>query len=295
MLSSMRWSSEAVLDRVDLAPLVALLPHLVDEWAELAFGSDGRPLHGRTGVPLVSPDISARLLRGPHRAPGATYEVRTVVRPEPLASGTVPDPIETTYGLTTVRDDRDRVEAVVVCEEQGLEGRVGLGFGVTPSAVGAARWDLDRAFRADDAGCFAIVMTGLVGRRADAAGTLDLRPLLGAGGSGGTPVLTAEATLTIGAAEVEVTVVPSLTTWTVRIDVRIRARGRGRLLFPFVRTRIRTSLDDQAEEAWAGARAAIGQLRSDLARLPDEIATAGGPRAFVHDELWGDRGSAAGG
>ena len=84
-VSSMRWSGEAVLDRVDLAPLRRRSAPRRRGGPRIGVRIRWPSLNGRTGVPALSrPASPARLLRP---APGRRrrYEVRTVVRPEPLA------------------------------------------------------------------------------------------------------------------------------------------------------------------------------------------------------------------
>jgi hypothetical protein len=263
----MRFSTRGEIRKVDLEPLLELVPALRQEWADVEFGSDGRVVNPLTGQPV---DTFA-LVDGRHRRAGARY--RTTA-PEDGGPATNEELID-----ITLRSDSARELAVTVEDEQRrVKVDVELEHGRMPKVSARLRMDITALLRSEgEPGCMGWVLGG--------TGTGDVVVDLGTLEAGGRTAAFEGRTNRIRAASV-VDVESTRDVWKVTAAATLRAKGLARPVLWFGRRSIRRAVTAACDEFWAGSDELTSRMRSDLADLRAAIDEEGGPAPFVHRLLW---------
>lgn len=305
----MELSTAGELGRVDLGPIVALLPALRDEWAELTFSSDGSLINPLTGAT----SSSIALLDGRHRQAGARYRVTvttpTFGLPESRRAEFGEDSrrlsrrnaereawddhfarrrqalvqvgVEARHLAARLREDTARTLAFSLTDEDEhwtVEMTIVMEDGTLPCVLLSGRADLRALLRAEGTpGCFA----GFLGGAATGTGTFDLAVLE----RGGRMIeVEGRARRVRGGARFDVRT--STTTWAVDGKGRLRARGLARPVMWFAGRHVRDRIEATLADLWAGSESRTTGVSSQMVRLHAALAEEGGPAPFVHRVLW---------
>lgn len=287
----MRIQTAGDLRRVDVAPLLGLLPALRDEWRDLHFDVSGCAID-----PLVGdPTTSLTLLGGRHRQRGARYQIAVAT---PAAGPSERDSSSRSWRSTsgsasaetararhrlvaTLRDDDARQLAFSLSDEtEHWIVDVVIRHAYLPSVEVSGRVDLTALLRANGTpGC----LGALFGGKGGGNGVLDL----GAIERGGAAI-EAEGRANRFQARVGLEVRPSATSWAVIGAGTLRARGLGRPVLWFAGPRLRRHIGHLLAEFWESAGSRMSDLEHEMARLQAAIDDEGGPRPFIQRALWDD-------
>lgn len=305
----MRFETAGELPRLDLAPIVDLLPALRAEWSELRFDAAGRLVNPLTGGTV---DALA-LLGGRHRQPGAVYRL-TVTLPklelpderraefekearklsrrnakqaqwdEHFArrrGASVQVGTEQEHVRATLReDDSRRLACSVSDEDEHWALDIVLEHGLLPKIDLDGRVDLTASIKANGTpGCLATFLGGT----GDGSAVLDLGTLER---SGRVIEAAGRANRFRGSAELDVQA--SATRWVVTGDGRLRARGLGRFVLWFAGRPIRRSVDQSLREFWASGESQAAELEKEISQLRAAVEEEGGAAPFVRRALWDD-------
>ena len=295
--------------RLDIAPVIDLLPTLREEWAGLTFDRDGILLN-----PLTSRPLNAfSLVSGRHRQVGAIYRITTTQpvielpddrrvefdeearrlrhnkadqsersdywRRRSAASVRVGTK-EEHYKIVLRNDDPGSLAFTMSDERDQWTADVEIDHARLPSVKLRGEVDLTAALRAQRTpGCVA----GLLGGTAGGHATLDASALEL---SGRAVDARGRANRFRGAVRVDVR--SSATRWTVSGQAEVHAKGVARLVLWVAGRWVRKRIESALEDFWTSSEARMTDLESDIARLRSAIASEGGAVAFVHRWLWDD-------
>ena len=302
----MRFSSVGDLRRIDLDPLLALLPAVRAEWAGLRFDEGGAAIDPITGAARPS----FRLVDGTHRQPGARYEAVIesphLELPEHLQEAFASESVRLqrasaaereahrarraaamvqtgvdrhTFVGVLHRDDVEQVDVTVTDEDQRWSVDVTIGHGRLPLVDLAGQVDITALLRTDGTpGCLA----GFLGGSGEAGAIADATTLEGRGGRlievGG------RANRFHGHGHVDVAT--SIQSWSVKAHGALRARGLGRLVLLFTRSSIRHQVDKQLAELWCRSEARVDDAERSIAHLDGLVRQEGGEAGFVRRAIW---------
>lgn len=280
----MRFQTVGHLRRVDLGPIIDLLPALRDEWANLRFGRDGRLINPLTDDTV---DVLA-LVDGRHRQGGATYRI-TVTSPElelpeerraefekEARGGTQQEHV-----TASLREDSARKLSFALSnDDEHWTVDLNVEHGRLPKVELAGRVDVTASLRVDGTPGW---LAALLGGTGHGSAMLDFGTLerggraIEAGGA---------ANRFRGRARIDVQT--SVTRWTVVGDGTLRARGLGRLVLLFAGSRIRRSIERSFAAFWASSESHASELEKEISWLQRAIDEEGGPAPFVRRALWDD-------
>lgn len=303
----MRFKTAGELRRVDLGPVIDLLPAMRDEWAGINFDGDGRVIN-----PLTRGAVEAlALVDGRHRQGGTRYRI-TVTSPKldlpenrraeferearkltrrnasqerwndhvvrrrdaSVQVGTERDH----YALTLREDTARRLVFSVSDEAEHWTIHADVEHARLPKIELKAHVDLTASFKADGSPGWLAAMLGGTGV---ASAVFDLATLER---SGRTVHADGRANRFRGSARLEVRA--SATRWAITGEGALRARGLGRLVLWFAGRRIRSSIDGPLAEFWASSESRTAALEKETSRLRTAIGKEGGPAPFVRRALW---------
>lgn len=297
------------LRRVDLGSIVALLPALREEWAELTFSPGGPVINPVTGTAASS----IALLDGRHRQPGALYRVRvtapTLDLPENRRAefekesrklsrrnakreawddhftrrrqALVQVGVKERHLAARLREDTGRTLAFSLTDENEhwtIDIDIVMEHGSLPRVLLSGRADLRALLRAEGTpGCIA----GFFGGAGTGTGTFGLAALERRG-----RMIEAEVRAHRVRGSGRVDVRTSTTTWAVDGEGVLRARGLARPIMWFAGRHFRDRIEATLAEFWAGSDSRMADVGSQMVRLRTAMAMEGGPAPFVHRVLW---------
>ena len=298
----MRISTSGRLARVDLAPVLALLPALTNEWARLRFGADGKAVNPVTGEAV---DAFA-LVDGTHRRTGARYavivETPKLELPVELKDDFKAEQDRLTRGkysreswndymdrrerasvrvgterrtllLTLQADDASHIAVSVTDERARWVVDVDMTHRRFPRVALAGRADVTGMLKDDDMpGCVRV----LIGGSAQGHATVDLAAIE----AGGT-LLDGDGRARLGRVQARGRVRSSAKEWRVDGSLTVKPKGIGRIGALVIRRR-RREMSAELQRFWGAADGLKGQVE----RLKRSISAEGGPAAFVHRALW---------
>jgi hypothetical protein len=305
----MRVETSGELRRLDLAPLIELLPPLWDEWANLQFDRQGALVNPRSGVAVDG----LELLSGRHRQNGAVY--RATISTPKLE---VPEARQAEFAKEADKLSRRRASQEQWAEHLDRKRAASVQVGVdhehvratliedssralafSAAAEGKAwtldievlrqrlprikldgRIDLTATLKSEGSpGCIAALFGGTGRGTAD----IDLEQL-----DNGGKLVDAEGRANRLRGDARIEVRPSLSRWKVEGCVGVRARGLARPLLWFGGGRLRRGMERSYSEAWASSDQAVNELAAGLEELRTSITVEGGAAPFVHRALWDD-------
>jgi hypothetical protein len=303
-----RLGTSAEIRRIDLGPVLDLLPPLRREWAELEFDGTGLVVNPITGQSMEQ----VTLVQGPHLQAGAVY--RVVIRsprlevPEHRAAE-LDDELRRLVDRKAGREEmrrhagRRREASIVVGTDEAVsrvvlrdDGARRLACTITREGerwtIDAAlddarlarlelsgRIDITAALRSDGLpGCLA----GLLGGTGEGRGVIDLSRLEAPGGL----LVEADGRANRFAGRGKVNVKASRTRWRVEIRGTVRGKGLGRLALLVARRPIRMGVERRLAELGGSEESWTADLERDIGELRRAIDAAGGAAGFVHRSLW---------
>lgn len=265
------------MEVLDLAPIRALLPAVYDEWRSLQFDADGCVVNPLSGVA----DDTTRLVDGGHRRPGAVYA---------LAGSPKPSNVKRHTGVTLVqlRDERRGQSEFAITSLDESFWRTALiaqhhAGKRLPRVTGEVTIDLTEMLRSSEQS-FGGVAAWLVGGHGRIVYELDTGALEGSGGR----LVDVSGRVNRFPFSVVVDVARRGATWQVDVRYSLRARGIARPVLWFGGRKIRRKVDAWFDRAWSAVAQHVDRAEAELRTLADATATAGGPAAFVRQELWTD-------
>lgn len=294
--------------RIDIVPVVKLVPSLFGEWARLEFDGSGAVLNPLTGAAVPA----FALVEGRHRAAGARYSV-TIETPKlelpearraefdremaALGGGRHTEEewaahyqrrndamvrvgVEQSTCFVTLKEDDARGMAATVSEDRGRWAvTVDLRRGVLPRIEVAGWVDLTAMIKDEvGSGCLA----QLLGGSGEGSATLDLGTL--AGNGGGLLEAKGQANRFRGATQAEVA--GSAREWKLDGALSLRARGLGRVVLLVARRRIRRHLEGEIKRFWASSADWVTTAEADLRALAAAAEREGGEEVLVRRMLW---------
>ncbi|MEM9038095.1 MAG: hypothetical protein AAGD18_26135 [Actinomycetota bacterium] len=304
----MRFSTSGSIERLDLGPLLALVPPLLAEWAGLRF-DDGHPVNPLSGLA----EASVTLVEGRHRHEGARYRIvterlagemphhlnpevdeqiaelrrRRGMRPIPMMTSAqrrqrakeLIGTVESTTEVVLVSDDRTGLRFVVtrVEDDQIYEVDIEIGLDGTPTMSA----ELRRAELSADAGRLERWLAAWLLPN-DGAVRADPGPLLGEGGCALRGSVRTRRFRVAG----RVFVARSGDVWLVRARGWVIPRGLALLFAPFLWVPARRAGQQAIERAWADLPSRWEQAAHDLRELATSLEELG-PEAVVRQALWG--------
>lgn len=305
----MKFTTSGQLRRLDLSPIVDLLPALLEEWGGLQFDRDGQVLNPLTGESLAS----FALVDGRHRQPGARYRATITTPKYDLPEDRRAEFEEESRKLSqrsakqdawndhfarrreasvqvgtgeqvltlTLRDDNSRRLAFGVSgETEHWTVDLGLERGRLPSVQVSGSLDLTAILRADgNLGC----VSGILGGTGAGTATVDLATMER---DGSFLVADGRANRFRGALGFDVRT--SATTWSIEGTFVLRARGLARPILWFAGRRIRRSIEESVAEFWTDSESHVAELDGEIQRLRAAIVEEGGSAPFVRRSLWDD-------
>lgn len=305
----MRFTTSGALGRLEVSPVVDLLPALREGWANLQFDRDGSLFNSltQTRVPSVS------LVEGRHRQVGARYRAMFTTPKLDLPEDRRAEFEEESRQLSqrnanqdawnqhharrreasvqvgtdehlltvTLREDSSRTLAFTLSDETEYWAvEVNIEHGRLPSVSTTGTVDLTALLKADDTpGCLA----GILGGTGGGTGTLDLATLERNG-----RVLDAQGRANRFRGTLRLDVRTSARQWVIDGHCVLRARGLGRPVLWFFRRRMRRSIDHSLAEFWSDAESRMRDLDRELDLLRSAIEKEGGPDRFIRRALWDD-------
>lgn len=304
----MKFATSGEIRRIDISPLLDLLPPLRDQWASLEFDSSGYVVNPLTGQPIdqftlvAGRHLQARAvyrvrLRAPrlevpeHRAAELDDELRQLVdrkasrvemrehaRRRREASSVIG--VDEVVGTVVLRDDdADRLACTITQEQDRWSIDVAIDEARLPRIEVSGRIDLTAALRAEGMPGF---LAALLGGSGDGQGKVDLSHLEGP--SGRLVGATGRANRFTGSGNVDVNA--SLTSWQVKGSVTLQGHGLGRLALLVGRRPIRKSVARQLAELWDSKESWIGEVEQNIEELKRALEEAGGAANFVRRSLW---------
>lgn len=305
----MRVETSGELRRLDLSPLIELLPPLWDEWANLQFDRKGALVNPMSSVTVDG----LALVSGRHRQKGAVY--RATISTPKLE---LPETRQAEFAKEADKLSRRRASQEQWAEhlerKRAASEQVGVdhehvratltedssrALAFTAAAEGKAwtldvevlrqrlpriklegRIDLTATFKAEGTpGCLAALFGGSGRGTAD----VDLARL-----DNGGRLVEAEGRANRLRGDARIDVHPSLSRWKVEGRLGVRARGLARPLLWFGGGRLRRGMERSYSEAWASSEEAVNELAAGLEELRRSITAEGGAAPFVHRALWDD-------
>lgn len=303
----MKLRTSGDLRRVDLAPIIDLLPMLRDEWASLQFDRAGRLINPLTGDTVAA----LALVDGRHRQAGAVYRITMtspkLQRPEDRGAefekeapklsqrnakqekwkdhlagrrkASVQVGTEQDHVALTLRQDNARRLAFSVSDgDEHWTVVVDVEHGRLPKVELEGQVDLTASFKADGTpGWLAAFLGGTGGGSA----VLDLGTLERSG-----PAVEAAGRANRFLGRVQIEVRTSATRWALAGDGALRARGLGRPVLWFAGRRLGRSIDRSLAAFWASSESRMAELEKQMSHLRTAIEDEGGPAPFVRRALW---------
>ncbi|MFV0252648.1 MAG: hypothetical protein ACK5H2_04860 [Beutenbergiaceae bacterium] len=276
----MQFRTSGALAKVDLSPVLALIPPLWTEWANLKFDRTGGLVNPLTGTVLEMPT----LVEGQHRRPGACYRFTVVTQGEEFPAGQPPGTappqvvIRSHTVEATLRADTAQALTFALRDPSGTwTGDLTIRRTRLPiiefSGSTPVEAHLEQDIPAWIVRVFGKTLAG--GFRADlGAVEQDLQAVTG--------------TLTMGrsSASLTVDVHPQLEQWSVDTRATLQGRGLARLPLWLFRARIRAAVDQALATFWSQTATRMRDLDVALVELTADIDAAGGPAPFLHRALW---------
>ncbi len=295
--------------RIDLSPVVDLLPALREEWVALEFDRDGQVVNPRTGEPVTS----FALLEGRHREPGARYLARittpTYDLPEERRAeferesldlrqrnanheawldhfarrreASVQVGTEERSRTLILREDNSWRLTFGVSDEPGhWTIDVEIRHGRLPHVEISGSLDLTARLEAERTpGCLARILGGTAAGTA----TLDLAAVERTGS-----LITAEGNANRFTGKIGVDVRTGARTWSIKGTGVLRARGLARPILWFTGRRIRRRINEALAKFWSDSESHVGAVDRQIRGIRTAIADEGGATAFVRRSLWDD-------
>lgn len=294
--------------RIDISPLLDLLPPLREEWATLEFDSSGYVVNPLTREPIdqftlvAGRHLQARAvyrarLRVPrlevpeHRAAelddelcqlvdrkASRVEMREHARRRREASSVIGvDEVVATVVL--LDDDAGRLACKITQEHDRWSVDVAIDEARLPRIELSGRIDLTAALRAEGLPGF---LAGLLGGSGEGQGQVDLSHLEGP--SGRLVEASGRANRFTGSGNVDVNAL--LTSWQVEGTVTLQGHGLGRLAILVGRRAIRKSMARQLAQLWDSKESWTSDFEQYIEELKQAVEAAGGAANFVHRSLW---------
>lgn len=306
-MAVVRFTTSGQLRRIDVSPVVDLLPALREEWAGLQFDRDGSLVNPLT----LTPVRSVSLLDGRHRHVGARYRVTVTVPKLDLPDDRRAEFEKESQKLSrrnakqdawdehfarrreasvqvgtderlltaTLREDNSRTLALTLTDEhEHWTVAVDIEHGRLPSVSIRGTLDLAALLEAQGTpGCLA----GILGGTGEGTGIVDLATLERDG-----RVIYAQGHANRFRVSLHLEVRTSATQWMLDGRGVLRARGLARPILWFAGRRIRRSMDHSLAEFWSTSESRMREVDLEMHRLRSAIEEEGGQASFVRRMLW---------